>query len=144
MKANDDFGDLALDVMGNEMGNELLFEAAKVVVACVLQELSSVVAISEGKRVATQHLQDVGEGLRRAIWDARGVDSWWAEKATRVEAGKYIAGRREEDGEAKREVIGGVPWSREDITGDTKVFVANLDEDFRFEELGLKPRYWAG
>lgn len=142
METDNDFGDLALDVMADRVGNDFLLKAAKIVVSGVFQELSSVVRVLDFERIATKQVQDVGKDLGGAVGDAWRVDCWWTEETARVEAWKDIARRAEEDGEAQREIVGSVADGGEDVAWDTEVFVADFDKDLGFEELRSEARYW--
>lgn len=142
METDDDLRDLAVDVVGYRVGDEFLFKAAQVVVACIFKELGSMVAVLDGERIATEHVEEVGEDLRGAIRNAWGMDRWWAKETTGVKAREDVAGGREEDGEAEGEIIGSVAWAVEDIAGDVEVLTANFHKDFGFKELRLEARYW--
>lgn len=137
METDDDLGDLAVDVVGYGVRDEILFEATQVVVACVLEELGSVVAVSDRERVAAEHVEEVGECLRGAIGDSWGMDCWWTEEATGVKAREDVARGGKEDGKAKSKIIGSIPRAFEDIAGDVEVLATNFHIDLGFKELRL-------
>lgn len=59
----------------------------------------------------------------------------------RIEAGESITWRAEEYSEAESKIVGGIARGREDVPGNTEMFVANFDKYFGIEELRLEPRY---
>ena len=56
--------------------------------------------------VATQQVEQLLEGVGRAVGDGGRHDGGWAEEAFAVEAREDFGGRTEEDGEAEGEVVG--------------------------------------
>lgn len=141
LKADHDFGDLAGQIVADDVGDEFLFKAAEVVVSGVFQKLLSVVVIADCEVVATKHVEEIGEDFWRAVGDARGMNGWRTEQTPGIEAREDVAGRAEEEGEAEGEVVGGVTWRGEDISWDAKVLATDFNEDFGFEKLGLESRY---
>ena len=135
MKGEDDFGFLALDVVGDVMHDELLLETPQVKVAAVSKQLSPVVMVAYMGRVTAQEMKELGEGLGGAIWNAWWSDGRGSEEASTSKTGKDLFGRVEERTEAKREEIGGVAGGGKDGAGNLEIPFADLDEDFRFEEL---------
>ncbi len=87
-------------------------------------------------------MQELGEDV-----GGSGGDGWWsdggrAEQACAVEAREDLFTGAEEYAEAEGEEVWGVAGRGEDVMGNLEVAVANLDEDFRGEELGYQTWYF--
>jgi hypothetical protein len=115
--------------------DELLLEAAEVEVATVAEELGAVRLVADVQRIAAQQMEELGEDVAGAIGDAGRDDSRRSEETVAVQSGEDFAWGGEEGAEAECEEIGRVAWTGEDVAGDLKGAVADLDDDFGFEEL---------
>lgn len=105
-------------------------------VATVTEELGAVRLIVDWEWVSAEQVEELREDVTRAVGDARGHDGRWTEEALAVEAGEDCRWGRKEGTEAEGEEVGGIARTGEDIARDSEVAIADLDGDFRFEQLG--------
>lgn len=141
LEAEGDLVALAVLVVADVVGDDLLLEALEVEVAAVAEELLAVRLASDRDGVAAEEVDELGEDVGGAVRDGWREDGGGPDEALAVEAGEEVLGVGEEDGEAEGEEVGCVAGVGEDVAGDLELAVADGDEDGLLVELGDELRY---